>query len=150
MAQPFAALNAADATVISDDRHQEWLKFLRLIDDATPAEKELHLIADNYATSTPRCSDGWHGILGSHFTPTSSSWLNVVERFFRDLTEKWLRRGVFRDVEALIMVSPIFRKRRKMDRLIFAGPLSIEGNVTKISEMRQLCGGDTFDIPVRG
>ena len=102
MAQPFAALNAADGTVISH-RHQEWLKFLRLIDDATPAEKELHLIADNYATSTPRCSDGWHGILGSHFTPTSRSWLNMVERFFRDLIDKRLRRGVFRDVEALIM-----------------------------------------------
>lgn len=106
----FAALNVADGTVISmcDDRHrhQEWLRFLRVIDDVTPAEKEVHLIADNYATHKHEKVQRWlarHPRFHVHFTPTGSSWLNMVERFFRDLTDKRLRRGVFRDVEELII-----------------------------------------------
>jgi len=106
----FAALNVADGTVISmcDDRHrhQEWLQFLRVIDQLTPAGKALHLIADNYATHKHGKVQRWlqrHPRFHVHFTPTSSSWLNMVERFFRDLTQNRLRRGVFRDVEELIM-----------------------------------------------
>ena len=106
----FAALNTLDGTVISmcDERHrhQEWLKFLRVIDDVTPAEKQIHLIADNYATHKHAKVQRWlarHPRFHVHFTPTGSSWLNMVERFFRDLTQKRLRRGVFRDVEELIM-----------------------------------------------
>ena len=106
----FAALNVADGTVISmcDDRHrhQEWLQFLRVIDQVTPAGKHLHLIADNYATHKHAKVQRWlkrHPRFHVHFTPTSSSWLNMVERFFRDLTENRLRRGVFRDIEELIM-----------------------------------------------
>ncbi len=105
----FAALNTLDGTVISmcDDRHrhQEWLKFLKVIDAVTPAEKELHLIADNYATHKHPKVQKWlarHPRFHVYFTPTSSSWLNMVERFFRDLTNNRLRRGVFRDVEELI------------------------------------------------
>jgi transposase len=106
----FAAMNTFDGTVISmcDDRHrhQEWLKFLRLIDDLTPAGKQLHLIADNYATHKHPKVQKWltrHPRFHIYFTPTSSSWLNMVERFFRDLTQNRLRRGIFRDVEELIM-----------------------------------------------
>jgi len=106
----FAALNTLDGSVISmcDDRHrhQEWLKFLRVIDDLNPAANEIHLIADNYATHKHPKVQRWlerHPRFHTHFTPTSSSWLNMVERFFRDLTEKRIRRGVFRDVEDLIM-----------------------------------------------
>ena len=106
----FAALNTLDGTVISmcDDRHrhQEWLKFLRVIDDVTPNDRAIHLIADNYATHKHLKVERWlarHPRFHMHFTPTSSSWLNMVERFFRDLTDKRLRRGVFRDVEELIM-----------------------------------------------
>lgn len=106
----FAALNTLDGTVISmcDDRHrhQEWLKFLRVIDNLNPEAKEIHLIADNYATHKHPKVQRWldrHPRFHMHFTPTSSSWLNMVERFFRDLTEKRIRRGVFRDVEDLIM-----------------------------------------------
>src|SRR5262245_28099807 len=106
----FAALNVADGRVISmcDDRHrhQEWLQFLRVIDQVTPAGKALHLIADNYATHKHAKVQRWlkqHPRFHVHFTPTSSSWLNMVERFFRDLTQNRLRRGVFRDVEELIM-----------------------------------------------
>jgi len=105
----FAALNTLDGSVISmcDDRHrhQEWLKFLRVIDKVTPAEKEIHLIADNYATHKHPKVKRWlarHPRFHAYFTPTSSSWLNMVERFFRDLTQKGLRRGIFRDVEELI------------------------------------------------
>jgi transposase len=106
----FAAMNTLDGTVISmcDDRHrhQEWLKFLRVIDSVTPPGKELHLIADNYATHKHPKVQKWlarHPRFHVHFTPTSSSWLNMVERFFRDLTEQRLRRGIFRDVEDLVM-----------------------------------------------
>jgi transposase len=106
----FAAMNTLDGTVISmcDERHrhQEWLKFLRVIDDVTPPDKELHLIADNYATHKHPKVQKWlarHPRFHVYFTPTSSSWLNMVERFFRDLTEQRLRRGIFRDVEELIM-----------------------------------------------
>jgi transposase len=106
----FAALNVADGTVISmcDDhhRHQEWLKFLRVIDDVTPAGKQVHLIADNYSTHKHAKVQRWlkrHPRFHVYFTPTSASWLNMVERFFRDLTQNRLRRGVFRDIEELIL-----------------------------------------------
>lgn len=106
----FAALDAWDGSVISmcDDRHrhQEWLRFLRVIDSVTPPEKQIHLIADNYSTHKHAKVQKWlarHPRFHMHFTPTSSSWLNMVERFFRDLTEQRLRRGIFRDVEELIM-----------------------------------------------
>ena len=104
----FAALNTLDgsvmATCMERHRHQEWLKFLRLIDRQTPADKQLHLIVDNYATHKHPAVLRWavrHKRFHFHFTPTSSSWLNMVERFFRDLTENQLRRGVFTSVEAL-------------------------------------------------
>jgi transposase len=106
----FAAMNTLDGTVISmcDDRHrhQEWVKFLRVIDDVTPPDKELHVIADNYATHKHPKVQKWlarHPRFHMYFTPTSSSWLNMVERFFRDLTEQRLRRGIFRDVQELTM-----------------------------------------------
>ena len=106
----FAALNTLDGSVIGmcqeRHRHQEWLKFLRVIDDVTPAAKQIHLIADNYSTHKHPKVERWmkrHRRFHISFTPTSSSWLNMVERFFRDLTENRLRRGVFRDVEELVM-----------------------------------------------
>jgi transposase len=105
----FAALDTLDGTVISmcDDRHrhQEWLKFLRVIDSVTPEGKQIHLIADNYATHKHPTVQKWlsrHRRFHVHFTPTGCSWLNMVERFFRDLTVRRIRRGVFRDVEELI------------------------------------------------
>jgi transposase len=101
----FTALNTLDGTVIGtcmpQHRHQEWIQFLRLIDRKTPKGKEIHLIADNYATHKhPNVLDwlGRHPRFKVHFTPTSASWLNMVERFFRDLTQNRLRRGVFRSV----------------------------------------------------
>ena len=106
----FAALNTLDGTVIGmcqeRHRHQEWLKFLRVIDDVTPAGKQIYLIADNYSTHKHAKVQRWfkrHPRFHVYFTPTSASWLNMVERFFRDLTQNRLRRGVFSDVEELIM-----------------------------------------------
>jgi transposase len=106
----FAALNAANGEVYGlcqeRHRHQEWLKFLRLLDQTMPAHLDLHLIADNYATHKHPKVQRWfqrHPRFHMHFTPTSASWLNMVERFFRDLTQNRLRRGVFRDLEELIM-----------------------------------------------
>ena len=106
----FAALNAANGEVYGlcqeRHRHQEWLKFLRLLDQSMPAHLDLHLIGDNYATHKHPKVQRWlarHPRFHMHFTPTSASWLNMVERFFRDLTQNRLRRGVFRDLEELIM-----------------------------------------------
>jgi transposase len=105
----FAALNTFDGKVISmlapRHRHQEWLDFLKIVDNNTPADKPLHLIADNYATHKHAKVQRWlkrHPRFHVHFTPTSASWLNMVERFFRDLTVNRLRRGVFRDVIELV------------------------------------------------
>jgi transposase len=105
-----AALNAANGEVYGlcqeRHRHQEWLKFLRLLDQTMPAHPDLHLIGDNHATHKHPKVQRWlqrHPRFHMHFTPTSASWLNMVERSFRDLTQNRLRRGVFRDLEELIM-----------------------------------------------
>jgi transposase len=105
----FAALNTLDGTVtgvcLERHRHQEWLWFLRYLDNVMPADKQLHLIVDNYSTHKHAKVQRWlkrHPRFHFHFTPTSSSWLNMVERFFRDLTQNRLRRGVFRDVPELV------------------------------------------------
>ena len=101
----FAALNMLTGRVLSITdklhRHQEWLRFLKMIDRNTPKKKELHLIVDNYATHKHPEVKAWlakHQRFHIHFTPTSSSWLNMVERFFRDITDKRIRRGIFTSV----------------------------------------------------
>lgn len=105
----FAALDVLDGTVISmcDDRHrhQEGLKFLRVIDPVTPSASQIHLIADNYSTHKHAMVQKWlarHPRFHVHFTPTSCSWRKMVERFFRELTGKGIRPGVCGDVEELI------------------------------------------------
>lgn len=106
----FAALNTATGEVYGlcqeRHRHQEWLKFLRMIDQTVAADKQVHIICDNYATHKHPKVERWlskHKRFHMHFTPTSASWLNMIERFFRDLTDKRIRRGVFQDLEQLIM-----------------------------------------------
>ncbi len=105
----FAALSVLDGQVIGQCQarhtHTEWLKFLRQIDRETPKDKTLHLVADNYATHKHPAVQAWlakHPRFTMHFTPTSASWLNMVERFFRDITVNRLRRGVFTSVPELI------------------------------------------------
>lgn len=104
----FAALEMATGKLIGQcmkrHRHQEWLKFLKRIDAETPAELELHLIADNYSTHKHPKVKAWlakHPRFHMHFIPTSSSWLNIVERWFREITTKRIRRGSFHSVEQL-------------------------------------------------
>jgi transposase len=82
----------------------EWLGFLKQLDRETPTELDLHIIADNYATHKHAVVRKWlekHPRFKMHFTPTSSSWMNMVERFFRDLTQDVVREGSFRSVKEL-------------------------------------------------
>jgi transposase len=105
----FAALDVLTGKVIGQclpkHRHSEFLKFLKLIDTQVPAGLDVHLILDNYSTHKHATVQTWlakHPRFQLHFTPTSSSWLNLVERWFRELTDKALRRGVFHSVPDLI------------------------------------------------
>ena len=105
----FAALNVLTGMVIGQclprHRHQEFLKFLRTVDREVPKGLQIHLILDNYSTHKHANVQQWlakHPRLHLHFTPTSSSWLNQVERWFRELTNKALRRGTFASVPDLI------------------------------------------------
>jgi len=146
----FAALNVADGTVISmcDDRHrhQEWLQFLRVIDNVMPAGKELHLIADNYATHKHVKVQRWlkrHPRFHVHFTPTSSSWLNMVERFFRDLTQKRLRRGVFRDVEELITAIGDYIDRHNKNPKPFIWTAKANDILEKVKRARRTLNGQS-------
>ena len=104
----FAALNMLDGTVIGEcmprHRHREFLRFLKTIDERTQPNLDLHLIVDNYATHKTPAVKRWlkrHSRFHLHFTPTSGSWLNMVERFFAEITRKRIRRGVFKSVDEL-------------------------------------------------
>ncbi len=105
----FAALNTLEGTVIGTcyPRHRniEFRKFLRQIDQRIPPELDIHMILDNYGTHKHPKVQSWlarHARFHLHFTPTSSSWLNLVERWFRELTDKRIRRGSFLSVPDLI------------------------------------------------
>jgi transposase len=104
----FAALNILDGRVIGQcmpkHRQVEFLKFLRKVDKETPEKADLHLIVDNYGSHKTVKVKGWlsaHPRFHLHFTPTSASWINMVERFFSELTTKRIRRGIFRTVAEL-------------------------------------------------
>lgn len=104
----FAALSTLDGNVIGAcmprHTHREWLKFLQQLDRETPADRPLHVIADNYATHKHPRVIRWlrrHPRFHMHFTPTSASWLNMIERFFRDLSTNRIRRGAFASVREL-------------------------------------------------
>ena len=118
----FAALNVLDGTVIGEclprHRQDEFLRFLHRLDRAMPKHLDVHLILDNYSThKTPRVEQWFaeHPRFHRHFTPTSSSWLNLVERFFSALTTQALRRGVFRSVAALIAAITAFLEAHNQD-----------------------------------
>src|SRR5919198_1470326 len=105
----FAALNYLDGKIISRTEtrhtHVEWLRFLKQLDRETPPDLELHLIVDNYATHKHEKVHNWlkrHPRIKLHFTPTGSSWMNLVERFFADLTADCVREGSFESVRELI------------------------------------------------
>src|SRR3954447_874126 len=108
----FAALNYLDGKIIgrteAHHTHVEWLRFLKQLDRDTPKDLDLHLIADNYATHKHANVKAWiarHPRFHIHFTPTGSSWLNLVERFFADITQEAIRDGSFNSVRQLIVAS---------------------------------------------
>ena len=105
----FAALNYLDGKILSRTEarhtHVEWLRFLKQVDRETPRGLDLHLIIDNYATHQHAAVNKWlgkHPRFQIHFTPTGSSWLNLVERFFADLTQECVREGSFSGLRQLI------------------------------------------------
>ena len=140
----FAALNTLDGKVIGlcqpRHRHQEWIYFLRLVDETTPAHKQLHLIVDNYATHKHPAVRRWlkrHPQFHVHFTPTSASWLNMIERFFRDLTVNRLRRGVFRDVIDLVTAIEAYVDRHNETPKPFIWTASATDILEKVKRARK-------------
>ena len=139
----FAALNVAEGSIRSTclprHRHQEWLTFLRLIDRQIPQGKALHLIADNYATHKHPVVQRWltrHPRVHMHFTPTSSSWLNLVERVFGDLTAKQIRRGVFRSVPELIAAIDAYMTQRNATPKPFVWTKTAQEILAKVNRAR--------------
>jgi len=139
----FAALNTLDGSVIgqchTQHRHQEWLSFLRRIDRNTPKDKELHLIADNYATHKHPEVKAWlvrHPRFHMHFTPTSASWLNMVERFFRDLSENQLRRAAFRSVPDLVSTIEQYIVKHNRDPKPFIWTAKASDILAKVTRAR--------------
>ena len=135
----FAALNTLDGRVIARcvprHRHQEFLQFLRTIDRETPKDLDLHLIVDNYATHSHTKVKNWltkHPRFHFHFTPTSASWLNLVERWFRDITDKRIRRGVFKSVPDLIDAITDYLEANNADPDPFIWTASVESILSKV------------------
>lgn len=140
----FAALDVATGRVIGQcmkrHRHQEWLKFLRAIDRATPKAFDLHLIADNYATHKHPAVKAWlakHPRFHMHFTPTSASWLNQVERFFGRITENAIRRGVFKSVAELETAIQDYLEHHNADPKPFVWTKSAADILEKVARGRQ-------------
>jgi len=139
----FAALNTLDGSVVGQclprHRHQEFLKFLRHLDREFPGELELHLIVDNYRTHKHANVDAWlakHPRFQLHFIPTSSSWLNLVERWFRELTDKAIRRGVFHSVPELIQAIEAFLTAHNDDPKPFVWTASADAILAKVSRCK--------------
>ncbi|HME03179.1 MAG TPA: IS630 family transposase [Solirubrobacteraceae bacterium] len=139
----FAAMNTLDGSVIGQclprHRHQEFLKFLRTLDRAFPEDVQLHLIVDNYRTHKHANVNNWlekHPRFHLHFTPTSSSWLNLVERWFRELTDKAIRRGVFYSVPDLITAIDEYLKAHNDDPKPFVWTASIDSILEKVGRCK--------------
>ena len=139
----FAALSILDGSVVGQclprHRHQEFLKFLRHLDREFPGERDLHLIVDNYRTHKHANVDAWlakHPRFHLHFIPTSSSWLNLVERWFRELTEKAIRRGVFHSVPELTAAIDAFLQANNEDPKPFIWTASIDSILAKVGRCK--------------
>ena len=139
----FAALNMLDGTVIGDcmprHRHQEFIRFLQTIDTKTPLDLDLHLIVDNYGTHKHPRVQRWlkrHPRFHLHFIPTSSSWLNLVERWFSDISTKRIRRGSFKNVKELIMAIKKYIESHNQNPKVFVWTASVESIMRKISNVK--------------
>jgi transposase len=140
----FAALNVFEGTVIGTcmdrHRHQEFLRFLKQIDAETTADLDLHLIVDNYSTHKHARVRSWlakHKRFHLHFIPTSSSWLNLVERWFRDITEKRIRRDAFRSVDELVQAIEDYVAHNNTHAKPFAWTATAEAILAKVARARQ-------------
>jgi len=141
----FAAIELAQGkligTCMSKHRHQEWIKFLKLIDAKMPADLDLHVVADNYATHKHPKVKSWlkrHPRFRMHFVPTSSSWLNLIERWFREITDKRLRRGTFRSVEQLIEAIMAFIKEHNDNPQSFVWTAKVDEILAKVRRAREV------------
>ena len=139
----FAALNLLDGCVIGEcmprHRHQEFLRFLRRLDREFPEETPLHLVLDNYGTHTEPSVRAWldkHPRFTLHFIPTSSSWLNLVERWFRELTEKRVRRGSFESVPELIAAIEQYLAASNADPKPFVWHTSAQAILDKLAKCK--------------
>lgn len=140
----FAALSMLDGKVIGDcmprHRHQEFIRFLKKIDSETPAELNLHLIVDHDGTHKHRRVQSWirrHPRFQLHFIPTSSSWVNMVERWFREITDKRIRRGVFRSVPELIAAIEDYMNNHNQNPRVFVWTASVESIMAKIAKCKE-------------
>lgn len=143
----FAALSMLDGKVIGDcmprHRHQEFIRFLKKIDVTTRPELDLHLIVDNYGTHKHPRVTSWlrrHPRFHLHFIPTSSSWLNLVERWFRELTDKRIRRGSFRSVPELIAAITQYLDNHNQNPRVFVWTASVERILTKVAKCKEVLG----------
>jgi transposase len=141
----FAALNVVEGKLIGTcmprHRHQEWIKFLKQIDEQTPAGMDLHLIADNYCTHKHPKVGRWlkrHSRFHMHFIPTSSSWLNIVERWFREITDKRIRRGVFHSVPQLIEAITAYIDAHNENPQSFEWTAKAEDIIEKVRRAREV------------
>lgn len=141
----FAALNVLEGTVIGEclarHRHQEFIRFLRTLDRATPPELALHLIVDNYGTHKHRKVKTWlarHRRFHLHFTPTSSSWLNLVERWLGQLTAKRIRRGSFASVKALIQAIREYLDEHNKQPKPFVWTANVEQILAKVNRCKAI------------
>jgi transposase len=139
----FAAMELAQGKIIAEcmprHRHQEWIKFLKRIDAETPPELDLHLIVDNYSTHKHPKVQSWlkrHKRFHMHFIPTSSSWLNVIERWFRDITNDRIRNGVFRSVDELVRAILDYVDHHNADPHSFVWTKKAEDILEKTSRAR--------------
>ncbi len=151
----FAALNMLDGTVIGAcmprHRHREFLRFLKLIDQQTPAGLDLHLIVDNYATHKTPAVKRWiklHPRFQLHFTPTSASWLNMVERFFAEITRKRIRRGAFKSVAELKDAIIEYLENHNADPKPFIWTKSAGQILEKVARAKQALKSTTQPIAV--
>ena len=140
----FAALSYLDGKILSRTAerhtHKEWLTFLKMIDEETPAELAIHLVVDNYATHKHPKVKTWlkrHPRFHQHFTPTSSSWLNLVERFFRDLTEDVVREGSFESVKELVQAMETYLAERNLAPKRYVWRKKGEEILAKIQKARE-------------
>ena len=140
----FAALELAQGKVIGQcyarHRHQEFLKFLKRLDAEFPVEMKLHLVMDNYGTHKHPKVQGWlqrHPRFVPHFIPTSSSWLNLVERWFGELTGKRIRRGAFVSVSDLIAAIEGYMATWNKNPRPFVWTATVESIMAKLSHCKQ-------------